>query len=381
MTLFGDLAFFLYLAAICLPAVALGLAGRPIRWYGTAASALTIVLVLAPSRRQLALLVLFVTGQLLLASGHAWFVRHRGRAATWERRAVVIAALLPLLAAKISGVVQLPSVGFLGVSYLTFRAVQVILEISDGLIERIRPWHYVYFLSFFPAVSAGPIDRSRRFDQDADNPPGRSDYTRLLGQGLWYLVLGAAYKFGPAAWCEYFLRDPDVVGAGILPYMYLYGFELYFDFAGYSLMAVGASYVFGVRTPLNFRAPFVAESIKDFWNRWHITLSFWLRDYLFSRLTMAFIRRKVFADRVTAARVGFVVNMAVMGFWHGTSPQYVFYGIYHGVLMVLNDVYERRSGFHQRHRRATWYRVVSILVTFHAVMFGFLIFSGRLPAA
>lgn len=377
MTPFGDLTFFFYLSVVSLPAVALGLAGRPIRGYGLCVSLVTVGLVLSHSRRQLVLAVAFLIGHFLLARAHLWFIGRHGRGVSWERRSAVVAALAPLALAKLSGIVEFTNLGFLGVSYLTFRAVQVILEISDGLISEVRPLRYLYFMSFFPVLSAGPIDRSRRFDQDAEHPPAPAAYARLLGQGLWYLVLGAGYKFGAGAWCAYALRGDGPAG-GWVGYMYVYGLQLFFDFGGYSLMAVGASYVFGIRTPMNFRAPFVAESIKDFWNRWHITLSFWLRDYLFSRLTMALIRRKVFADRATSARVGFVVNMTTMGLWHGTSPQYLWYGAYHGVLMVINDFWERRSGIHRRFRRAWWYRLASVAVTLHAVLFGFYIFSGRL---
>jgi len=381
MTLFGDLQFFAYLTLICVPAVFLGLRGWPIRSYGLLVSLMTIAIVLGPSRRQLLLLCGFVIGQLVLAAGHLWFIRSHGRGHSWERRLVVVAALVPLALAKLAGMIEFPSLGFLGVSYLTFRAVQVVLEISDGLITHVRPIPYLYYMTFFPVLAAGPIDRSRRFEQDADHPPSREQYARLLGQGLWYLVLGAGYKFGPGAWCEYWLRSPETLPGGWVGYMYAYGFQLFFDFGGYSLMAVGVSYIFGIRTPLNFRTPFVAESIKDFWNRWHITLSFWLRDYLFSRLTMALIRRKVFSDRATSAHVGFVVNMTTMGLWHGTRIQYILYGLYHGVLMVVNDTYERKSTFHKNHRRAMWYRVLSIVLTFHVVMFGFLIFSGYLTSS
>ncbi len=380
MTLFADLPFFLYLVALTVPATVLGLSGRSIRNYGLFASLLTIAIVLAPTRRQLILLIGFVVGQLLLATAHLWFIRHRGRSHPWERRTVVVAALAPLIVAKLSGIVNFPSLGFLGVSYLTFRAVQVVLEISDGLITHLRPRSYVYFMTFFPVLAAGPIDRSRRFDQDAENPPTPTQYARLMGQGLWFLVLGAGYKFGPGAWCEYALRTPEVLPGGWLGYMYAYGFQLFFDFGGYSLMAVGVSYLFGIRTPVNFRIPFLSESIKDFWNRWHVTLSFWLRDYLFSRLTMALIRRKVFSNRASSARVGFLVNMSTMGLWHGTKPQFILYGVYHGLLMVINDVYERKSGFHGKNRKALWYRIGAIVVTVHLVLFGFLIFSGYFHA-
>lgn len=378
---FGDIGFFIYLVAVMIPAIWLGVTQRRIAPYGLVVSVLTIVLLLAENRRQMALLGLFFAGEAALAWFHLRFLAARGRGHKAERRLVVVLALLPLALAKLNGIVDFPSLGFIGISYVTFRAVQVLLEMSDGLITEFRLTAYGYFLLFFPTLSAGPIDRSRRFEQDANVPPSREAYLRLLGQGLWWIVLGAGYKFGVGALFEYGLAPDRPLSGSLIMYMYGYGFQLFFDFGGYSLMAAGTSLVFGIRTPLNFRYPFVAVSIKDFWNRWHITLSFWLRDYVFSRLTLALIKRKIFANRSTTGYVGFLANMTLMGVWHGTQAQYLLYGTYHGVLMVFTDLYETKLPLHRRFKSATWYRLVSIFVTFHLVMFGFLIFSGRLTAS
>jgi membrane protein involved in D-alanine export len=377
MTAFGSLGFFLLLAALALPTLVLGLLGRPLRLYGAVASTVGVLVLLSHSHRQLVLFVAFVVGQVLLMRGHLWFVSHHGRRHVWERRGAALLALLPLVLVKATGVFDAHLFGFLGVSYLTFRAVQVILEISDGLITNFPLWEYAYFLTFFPSVSSGPIDRSRRFVQDLAHRLTPGEYARLAGEGLRYLVLGATYKFVAAAFLAQWAAGTERTVTGHLAYMYLYGLQLFFDFAGYSWMAVGAAYLFGVRTPVNFRLPFIAESIKDFWNRWHITLSFWFRDYLYSRLVMAFIKRKVFTNRQVAGRVAMIVNMGAMGLWHGTRLHFILYGLFHGLLLVGNDVYER-GAFHKRHRRHLWYRIMMIVLTFHLVMLGFFIFSGRL---
>jgi membrane protein involved in D-alanine export len=160
--------------------------------------------------------------------------------------------------------------------------------------------------------------------------------------------------------------------------MYLYSGRLFFDFAGYSAMAVGVSYVFGIRTPPNFRLPFAAESIKDFWNRWHISLSFWFRDYLYTRLTMTLMRSRLFkGHRVAAGRTALLANMLLMGCWHGFTAHYVLYGLYHGLLLVATDWYEKRCPLYKHHKRLL-YRVVAIAVTFQLVVFGFLLFSGHI---
>ena len=101
---------------------------------------------------------------------------------------------------------------------------------------------------------------------------------------------------------------------------------------------------------------FISIDIKDFWDRWHITLSHWFRDFVFSRFMMASIRGKWFKDKLTGACIGFMINMLLMGLWHGLSLSYILYGLYHGVLLAITEVYQKKSKL---------------------VMFGFFIFSGR----
>lgn len=375
---FGEVAFFLALAVVALPAVVLGLLGRRIKLYGLVATLVMCGLLLVDNKRQLVLLAAFLVGEMVLMKVHLWFITKHGNTHVWERRAAVGLALLPLVLVKLSGLMEFPSLAFIGASYLTFRAVQVILEISDKLIKEMSLVDHLYFLAFFPTLSSGPIDRSRRFLQDAERRYRPGEYAGLVGRGLTCLVGGAFYKFAVAGLIAPRLAELGTGKRDTVVYMYLYGADLFFDFAGYSLMAVGASYLFGIRTPQNFRLPFVSESIKEFWNRWHITLSFWLRDYVYTRLLMAMLRRKIFKDRTRAAHVAVMVNMTLMGVWHGSQWYYIAYGAYHGVLLVLNDVWERRSGFHKRHQGKVWYRLLGILLTLHLVLFGFLLFSGRL---
>ncbi|HQF03960.1 MAG TPA: D-alanyl-lipoteichoic acid biosynthesis protein DltB [Phycicoccus sp.] len=380
MIAFGSLEFFLLLALMCLPALALGLAGRRIQWWGMASTVIVLGALLWDTPRQLALFLAFVVGQFVLVRLHLWWVTTRGREAAWERRLVVALALLPMALVKLAGVAGHPHLTFLGVSYLSFRAIQVILEISDGLITRVRSLDYLYFLTFFPSVASGPIDRSRRFDQDLASVPTPAEYGAMVLKGIRFVALGAIYKFVGAA---IFARGLGTLGTGFVEtwkYMYVYGLDLFFDFAGYSLMAVGVSYFFAIRTPVNFRMPFLSESIKDFWNRWHITLSFWFRDYIYSRMVMAIFKRKLISDRARAGHVAVIANMGIMGIWHGTGINFLLYGLYHGVLLALTDVYERRVGWHKRLKNVLWYRLVMIAVTFHLVMFSFLIFSGRLTS-
>ncbi|NLG10923.1 MAG: D-alanyl-lipoteichoic acid biosynthesis protein DltB, partial [Coriobacteriaceae bacterium] len=265
------------------------------------------------------------------------------------------------------------------ISYITFKVLQILIETYDGVIKEFKLFETIAFLLFFAPLSAGPIDRSRRFAEDFNKRITRGDYLELFGSGLKKLMLGLCYKFVVAellsGWLIAFIGKFDPLS--LLAYIYLYGLNLFFDFAGYSLMAVGLSYMFAIRTPDNFKLPFISIDIKDFWNRWHITLSHWFRDFVFSRLMMSILRKKLFTSRLTGASIAMITNMALMGIWHGVSVSYIMYGIYHGVLIAATEIYQKKSRFHHRYKNTRPYRLLSWFVTMNAVFLGFFIFSGE----
>ena len=373
---YGSLYWFYILTLISLPAVVIGLLGKPLRTYSRIATVVMVVLVIGWTSGQWLWLLGFLVFELTLIKGWLMYRVGHEHVGAWVARLAAAGATLPLVLIKISNLFPTPSIGFLGISYLSFRVIQVILEITDGLITSLPLADLTYFVLFFPSLTSGPIDRWRRFEQDADRVWTRDEYVHLLHRGLGMLLMGAVYNFVFAAWFTTQL-DWAVGWPRTIAYMYLYTGRLFFDFAGYSAMAVGVSYVFGIRTPPNFRLPFAAESIKDFWNRWHISLSFWFRDYLYMRLTMFLMRMRPFkGHRVAAGRVALVLNMGLMGAWHGFQLHYLLYGVYHGLLLVINDVYEKKRPLYKyRHRLA--YRLVAIASTFHLAVFGFLLFSGH----
>ena len=118
--------------------------------------------------------------------------------------------------------------------------------------------------------------------------------------------------------------------------------------------------------------------MKDFWSRWHISLSTWLRDYLYSRFVMKSLKQKRFSNPRTASYLGYVLNMMAMGAWHGLQPQYLLYGVYHSALMCLNEVLDLHCKSFRSFKTHGAGQVVCVLVTFHLFSFGLLIFSGRL---
>ena len=129
---------------------------------------------------------------------------------------------------------------------------------------------------------------------------------------------------------------------------------LFFDFAGYSSMAVGTSYLLGIRTPDNFNRPFLSIDMKDFWNRWHITLSSWFRDFIFTRFMVDSARKKRFKSRLNGAAAGLILNMTIMGIWHGLEPHYIIYGVYHGLILAVTEIYQKKSKFYRNHKDKGW---------------------------
>src|SRR5262249_40191019 len=153
---------------------------------------------------------------------------------------------------------------------------------------------------------------------------------------------------------------------GGLLYMYAYSFYLFFDFAGYSAFAIGLSHLLGVRTPENFRRPFLAANIRDFWNRWNIGLSTWFRDHVYMRFVMAATRGRWFRSKYVASSLGFLLGFGLMGLWHGTALHCLLYGVYHAALLVGHDLFVRANKQRRVWGDGPWWRAAGVLVTFHA---------------
>lgn len=373
---FSGLLFFYLLFLGLLPAVVLGLLGKKLHYYGIFLCAAMLVIVFWQNG-QLAALALFFLWEMALCCLF-WRLPKRTRPLLW---AAVILALGPLGLIKLGEVLQ-PFFLFrlMGASYMSFRAVQVLLDIYDGRLQKLRPVALGYFLLFFPAVSSGPIDRYRRFLSDLDRPPDREHYRTLLAQGIWKLAGGCVSAVVVSGFIQqYWLAALPASGFGAtLSYMYGYTFYLFFNFAGYSSMAIGTGYLLGIQMPENFNQPFLSVDMKDFWSRWHISLSTWLRDYLYSRFVMKSLKQKRFSNPRTASYLGYVLNMMAMGAWHGLQPQYLLYGVYHSALMCLNEVLDLHCKSFRSFKTHGAGQVVCVLVTFHLFSFGLLIFSGRL---
>ena len=373
MNYFEGNEFFLLLFVVLLIGFVVNFFEKRKDYYILALSLLFAGAIYGKSRAMMVYLLAFIVYQYFLV-----FLAQRIEA-KWLKPLVFL-SILPLVINKVFALTSLHLLAFIGISYMSFKTIQIMLEISDGLIkEKISVKDYLQFLLFFPTVSAGPIDRSRRFLKEINEVMPRKEYLELAGDGVYRIVLGLLYKVVLSTYVYQMLLALNNTSTVVysIKYMYLYTLYLFFDFAGYSLMAVGSSNILGIQTPMNFNKPFLSVDIKDFWTRWHITLSTWLRDFVFSRVLMQVIRKKWFKNRLHNATYAYMVNMLVMGFWHGLSVSYIVYGFYHGVLMAGFEVYQKKSNFYKKNKNKNWYKLLSWFVTMNLVMIGFFIFSGE----
>ena len=304
MSFYSGAPFFGTLILLLLLALILGCMEKSLRWYNLIISGVMVVCVLGGNLTALVYFTGYFLIEWILVRGYGYIRKKYGRKAVKEMNLFQ----------------------FTGISYLTFRVVQIIIELYDGTIEEVKFLDFTAFLIFFPTFSCGPIDRSRRFLEDYHNVPERREYLERFGTGLQKLILGAAYKF---VFADFFYQIMNQfmnrTAWDMVCYAYSYGFYMFFDFAGYSLMAVGTGYMLGICGPDNFKKPFISRDMKEFWARWHISLSEWFRDFVFSRFMMLSMHKKWFKSRLNGAAAGFLINMLVMGVWHGYTDSIMAY--------------------------------------------------------
>ena len=396
---YGNPQYFLYLIVAVLP-IFIGLFFKkrfPI--YEALVSLAFIVLMLTGKNlNQLVSLLAYVIWQVFLVFSYHHYRKQRNN--KWIFYLWVFLSVFPLAWTKVSPLMTIDNhqslFGFLGISYLTFRAVGMIMEMRDGVLTEFTLWEFLRFLLFMPTFSSGPIDRFKRFNEDYENIPEKNELLDMLEQSVHYLMLGFLYKFilayifgslllPPLKECA--LQMGGVFNIATLGVMYAYGLDLFFDFAGYSMFALAISNLMGIKSPVNFDHPFKSRDLKEFWNRWHMSLSFWFRDFVFMRLVKVLVKHKVFKNRNVTSSVAYIVNMLVMGFWHGVTWYYITYGLFHGIGLVINDAWLRKKKKINRERKAQdlpplpdnkWTQALGMFITFNVVMLSFLLFSGFL---
>jgi membrane protein involved in D-alanine export len=383
MTPYGELSYFLIVlgivGAMIVPAARGGVGWRSILWS-------TVLMLLVQYVAPLNVVPGVVVWELvaLVAFGSYMLIIVRlvlARKLSRKSKVLVPLGLVPLVVAKYMPLIA-PGFkfGFAGISYVTFRALDVLFALSDGVLAEVGTIDFFAFLFFFPTISSGPIDRFKRFQSEWRTTRNAEKFWSDFDAGIALVFQGLLYKFIIATEVDRQLLDHarKIAGIpGVIQYAYSYSAYLFFDFAGYSAFAIGVSRWFGISSPQNFNLPFLARNIRDFWNRWHMSLSFWFRDHVYTRFLLAAVRGKWFKKRDTAGRLGYFVSFGCMGVWHGLTWYYILYGIYHAVLFNVLDSFGAWKKKNPARLNGTGWKWTAHFLTVHAVIAGFWLFSGH----
>ena len=261
-----------------------------------------------------------------------------------------------------------------GISFFTFRSISYIVDIYRGEIKPARNLiDYTFFLTFFPPLLAGPVVRAKDLlPQIKENPEATHE---MASEGLFLIMAGLIKKVLIADYISGNfvdrIFDNPTLYSGFENLMGITGFtiQLYCDFSGYSDMAIGIALMLGYRFKENFAAPFKAQNPSEFWRRWHISLSTWLRDYLYIPLGG---NRK--GERRTY--LNNFLTMVIGGLWHGASLMYVIWGAYHGLLLAVHKMIRKVYRIPEPLRGTFPVRIVNTLITFSLVVIGFTFFRA-----
>jgi D-alanyl-lipoteichoic acid acyltransferase DltB (MBOAT superfamily) len=263
-----------------------------------------------------------------------------------------------------------------GISFFTFQSLSYIIDIYRRQIEPVYRWiDYIFYVSFFPQLVAGPIVRAKVFI-----PQIYKEITVTRGQfgeGLFLIICGLLKKCVISDYISLNfvdrIFDAPLLYTGLENLLGVYGYalQIYCDFSGYSDMAIGIALLLGFRFPINFDSPYQSASITEFWRRWHISLSSWLKDYLY--ISLGGNRRGK-----TRTYINLMITMLLGGLWHGASLRFIIWGGIHGLSLAIHKlVMSRVHGFKQLGSQMTPFRrILGILFTFHLVCFGWIFFRA-----
>lgn len=263
----------------------------------------------------------------------------------------------------------------LAISFFTFEFIHYQIEVYRGSKPIDSLVLFALFAAFFPTQIAGPIKRYPDFvaQMQADN----KFKPVYLDEGLVYIIIGLAKKIlladNLATFVDMGYKIPGAVGAPELwLFAYAFAFQIYFDFSGYTDIAIGSARLFGYKIPANFNLPYVASNMSDFWHRWHLSLSTWLRDYLFIPLGGS-------RGSKWQTNRNLLLTMCLGGLWHGASWNFMIWGAFHGLALIVHREFTElknriSSPAAQAFFNSKFFHILSIILTFHAVCIGWCFF-------
>jgi alginate O-acetyltransferase complex protein AlgI len=293
----------------------------------------------------------------------------------------MISPVAPDAATMISGWMQyiLPAAPPLAISFFVFEFVHYLYDVRKGTVPLKNPVEFGAFAVFWPSIVAGPIKRYEQFIP-AMHAGARGVSQHDVAIGLIRVTMGLIKKFAAdnlTAYLAYAVPQYEHLPLGTRWWVFVaLGLRILFDFSGYSDMAIGFARMMGIVLPENFRWPYLARNINDFWRRWHISLSTWIRDYIYIPIggSRHGVLRKIFNG---------LVAFALCGLWHGAAWNFVLWGLYHGVGLAICGNYSALTGSPGRWL-SVWFsrnRIVAWLMTMVFVHVGWLLFFYPVPQA
>ncbi|HSV86392.1 MAG TPA: MBOAT family O-acyltransferase [Levilinea sp.] len=275
---------------------------------------------------------------------------------------------------------------WLGFSYIAFRIIHTLRDRQSGRLPAVNLREYVTYALFFPTLPAGPIDRLERF-----TPQLRQPARFELAAGGHRLLAGLFKKFVVADSLALIALGPlnaaQVHTAG-WTWLLLYAFSLqiFFDFAGYTDIAIGMALLMGIRLPENFNRPYLRPNLAQFWNNWHMTLTNWFRAYFFNPLARSLRSGRVQLSPLAVILVTQVATMVLIGFWHGITTNFLLWGVWHGAGLFVQNRWSTWASprlapkLHDRPRLQWAFSVGGALLTFHYVSLGWVWFALPEPS-
>lgn len=262
-----------------------------------------------------------------------------------------------------------------GISFFTFQSLSYTIDVYRGDLKPLPTiLDYAFYVSFFPQLVAGPIVRASDFAPQIRKPINITN--EMFARGVFFIVIGLFKKavisdYISLNFVDRIFDDPSLYsGVEILMGVYGYAMQIYCDFSGYSDMAIGIALLLGFHFPLNFNAPYTSVSITDFWRRWHISLSTWIRDYIYVSLG---------GNRKGKVRqyINLIITMLLGGLWHGASLNFVFWGGLHGTALAVHKFIRTEVLHHNKSYKSVGIKKwLSIILTFNFVCLAWIFFRN-----
>lgn len=264
----------------------------------------------------------------------------------------------------------------LGISYYTFKSISYLIDVKNGIITAEKfLLNYLCFVSYFPSIVAGPIDRAG-YSLPQLSKKRQFDY-ELIINGFRQILWGSFKKLVIADNCSAITHDifknPQVYpSSSLIIGMFLFSIEVYADFSGYSDIAIGISKTLGIDLMPNFQYPYFSKSIPEFWRKWHISLTSWLTDYVFTPLSIYF---REFGKN--GLFLSILINFFIVGLWHGSKINYILYGIIHGLyfLPIIYKKKKKKNAIQNKFLIHTIYPISNMILIYLIVVLTFVIFK------